>query len=103
MPIHGSILRLIGWRLTRGGSELLADPSERIAAMRQGRFDLVRATGEDFGFNLSAWRDHLLGNKELGYKHPYAFATVDRAVRNAMSDEEAARLATIASGEKKAG
>ena len=63
----------------------------------------MRATGKDFGFNLGAWRDHLIGNKELGYKHPYAFASVDRAVRSAMSDEEYARLATIAGGDKEAG
>jgi hypothetical protein len=103
LPIHGSILSLIGWRLTRGGSELLADPSERIAAMRRGRSDLVRATGKDFGFDLSAWRDYLLGNEELGYKHPYAFASVDRVVQSALSDPEYARLASVAGGGGKAG
>lgn len=103
MPIHGSVLRLIGWQLTRGGSQLLSDPSQRVATMRQGRLDLMRATGKDFGFDLSAWRDHLLGNEELGYKHPYAFASVDRAVQSALADPEYARLAAVAGGHGKAG
>ena len=47
MPIHGDVLPLIGWRLSRGGSELIEDESERLEEVRMGHAELVRATGED--------------------------------------------------------
>jgi hypothetical protein len=60
VPIHGQILALIGWRLSRGGAELVASGPERVEQMRTGRADLVRTTGQDFGYDLARWRDFLL-------------------------------------------
>ena len=97
VPIHGKILSLIGWRLSRGGSELIAPEPERIEQMRTGHADLVRTTGQDFGYDLAKWRRFLLAHdREFGYRHPYAFASVDRAVKAAIDDPEFARLSALA-------
>ena len=103
LPIHFSVLSLIGWRLSRGGSELLLDESERVTEMRRGRAALVEDTGKDFGFDLRAWQDYLLKNEDLGYTHPYSFSSVDRAVKNALSDPGYARLAKVAAADPKVG
>jgi len=97
LPIHFEILSLIGWRMSRGGSELIASEAERIEEMRTGHADLVRTTGQDFGYDLSKWRDFLIAHDEqFGYRHPYAFAAVDREVSAAIDDPEFARLAALA-------
>ena len=96
MPVHGEILSLIGWRLTRGESVLIEDQSERLSEMRYGREGLVQITGQDFKFDLAKWHKFLLDNDEYGYHHPYAFQGVDRAVRDAINDSEFTRCAKIA-------
>lgn len=97
VPVHGEVLSLIGWRLSRGGSELIASEPDRVEEMRTGHADLVRTTRQDFGYDLQKWRDFLLvHDKEFGYRHPYAFASVDRAVMAAIADPEFIRLAELA-------
>jgi hypothetical protein len=98
MPIHGSVLSLIGWHLSRRGAHLIAAECERIATMRGGHRDLKAETGQDFGFDLAAWRKYLLANSD-SYNHPYAFARVDQVVREAIADPEFARLAEAADSE----
>jgi hypothetical protein len=98
MPIHFEILGLIGWRLSPAGSELIASELERIEEMRKAHADLVRTTGQDFGYDLAKWRDFFLAyDEQFGYRHPYAFATVDRAVRSAIADPTFPRLGAFAS------
>jgi hypothetical protein len=36
MPVHGAILSLIGWKLSRGGSAIPESDEERVAEMRSG-------------------------------------------------------------------
>lgn len=60
VPVHGEILSLIGWRLSRGSTELVASEPQRIEQMRAGHANLVRTTGRDFGYDLAKWRDFLL-------------------------------------------
>ena len=97
MPIHGEILSLIGWRLSRGGSEVIASEPQRLEQMRTGHAQLVRTTRQDYGYDLAKWREFLLAHdEEFGYRHPYGFGSVDRAVRAAMADPEYARLAKLA-------
>jgi hypothetical protein len=102
MPVHGEILRLIGWDLSRGESELISDEAERVEMMRQGHAELVRKTGEDYGFDLVKWRTFLLQPPDrFGYRHPYAFATVDQEVRRAIDDPKFGRMAaTAATGDR---
>lgn len=95
MPIHGSVLQLIGWQLTRGGSRIINDERKRLTVMRIGLQELVAETGQDFGFDLAAWQEYLLSNSDA-YNHPYAFASVDQVVRDTITDPEYARLAEIA-------
>ena len=88
-------------RTRDGGSELIASEPERIEQMRTGHADLVRTTGHDFGYELTKWRDFLLAHaKEFGYRHPYAFARVDRAVKAAIDDPEFARLGKLAASRR---
>ena len=86
VPIHGAILNLIGWRLSRTGSHLIEDRADRLEKMRSGRVRLVEATGQDFGYDLGRWREYLLEHDEHGYRHPYAFSRVDEEVRSALGD-----------------
>jgi hypothetical protein len=97
MPVHGEVLRLIGWDLSRGSSELITDESERVEMMRQGHAELVRQTGVDYGFDLARWRTFLLQPPDrFGYRHPYAFAWVDHEVRRAVDDPKFRQIAAIA-------
>lgn len=86
---------MIGWHLSRGGAQLIADDSERIAKMRAGLRELTAETGQDFGYDLAAWREYLLANSD-SYNHPYAFARVDKVVNEAIVDPDFARLAEAA-------
>lgn len=96
MPIHGAILSLVGWRLTRGGCWIPTDDDERLAQMRAGHAELVRQTGVDFGFDLGQWLELLMSAEEFGYRHPYAFAKVDRTIKDAIADPEFARMRELA-------
>lgn len=76
---------------------MIASEPDRVEQMRTGHADLVRTTGQDFGYDLAKWREFLLKHdKEFGYRHPYAFASVDRAVKAATADPEFTRLAALA-------
>jgi hypothetical protein len=97
MPIHGEVLALIGWRISRGGSRLITSRAERLQEMRRGHANLVRNTGHDFGYDLAKWRAFLVAHdKEYGYRHPYAFASVERAVKAAIADPDFLQLAELA-------
>jgi len=99
-PIQGEMLRLIGYRLGRRQSLIEPTVEDRLAIMRLGRTHLRQLTGVDFGYNIEAWRDHLLAQPELGYTHPYAFEGVDHEVVQSVADEERCRLAHMLSEEE---
>jgi hypothetical protein len=92
VPIQCDVLRLIGYRLTRGHVGLDIPDEERLANMREGLAALHQKTGQDFGYDVAAWHKYLLSRSDLGYDHPYGFAGVRRAVREAARDPERARL-----------
>src|SRR5262249_34143233 len=72
------------------------EPDEdRLKAMRQGRENLCRLTGEAFGYDLARWPAHLLGNDEWGYQHPYAGRTVRPAIERALTDPDRLRLVKL--------
>ena len=65
--------------------------------MRRGHAALVGTTGQDFGYDLVKWREFLVDHdNEFGYRHRYAFSSVDQAVEQAIADPEFSRLASIA-------
>ncbi len=97
MPIHIDVLELIGWDVSMEETKLIKSEAKRIECMRTGHANLVRATRQDYGYDLVKWRDFLmLYDKEFGYCHPYAFDGVDEAVRAAIADPTFARLAALA-------
>ena len=42
-----------------------------VPSLKVRRAGLVTHTGEDFGFDLTAWQVYLVAHPELGYTHPY--------------------------------
>ncbi len=98
VPIHMHMLSLVGYECAEADMRPATTGNSRKNAMREGRHSLVRTTGIDFGYDVAAWRDFLKDRgKEFGYKHPYAFASVDRAVQCAMNDPSViAALAELA-------
>ena len=95
VPIQCDVLSLIGYRLTRGHVGLDIPAEERLANMREGRAALREQTGRDFGYDVAAWHKHLLSCPDLGYDHPYGFAGVQRAVREAARDPDRARFVAL--------
>jgi hypothetical protein len=88
MPIHIDLLQLAGYAPAWAERDIrpAATDEEYLRAMRAGRAALRRATSQDFGYDLAAWREFLSSapDDEFGYQHPYAFSGVDRAVRQAI-------------------
>jgi hypothetical protein len=88
VPIHIDMLQLSGY--TPAWRERDIRPSdtdeEFLRAMRAGRAALRRATGQDFGYDVAARREFLVSalDDEFGYRHPYAFSGIDRAVQRAI-------------------
>ena len=104
VPIHMDMLRLLGYVFANRNMTRATTDDGKIEAMRDGRQRLVHATGQDFGFDVSAWRDFLIERGEdFGYTHPYAYKTVDRAVRKWIADDATiALLESLAADESSA-
>ena len=68
-----------------------------LREMRAGRAALRQATGQDFWYDLAAWRDFLLSapDDEFGYRHPHAFSQVDQAVQRAIRYQRRRRLVAL--------
>ena len=61
----------------------------KTRAIKLGHQQLVEMTGRDFGYDVAKWREFMLQhNEEYGYKHPYAFKAVDRAIVDAIRDAD---------------
>lgn len=102
-PSQMSMLLLAGidYSISLVDMELLDE--EKMNMMTSGRKLLQKMTGEDFGFDLTNWRNFFINNDEndeYGYKHPYAFEDVDEAIRQAILDPH--RRQIIAKREKRA-
>ena len=97
-PVQIALLELAGYDLRRRGPTLVPDERGRITQMMNSRRELVRTTGQDFGYDLKAWREFLLaGGKEHGYTHPYAFRSVEKAVQKVLNDAGFRRWVELAS------
>jgi len=81
------MLALIGYDLLPRDATLDISPERRMDIMIEGRKALREQTGQDFGFDLSAWREFLIAHESYGYTHSYAFSGVDDAVHSAILDE----------------
>jgi hypothetical protein len=88
MPIHIFMLQLAGYVVDYRAKRIRAAASkkERRRTMREGLAELREWTGQDFGYDLAAWREYLMQDEESGYQHPYAFQTVDASILEAIDD-----------------
>lgn len=94
-PSQGFMLMLAGHVLRRHyvAPGTVEPEIERLESMKQGRLLLRSLTGQDFGYDLARWHELLAGNdEEWGYKHPYAWRAVKRAIEKAMDDPDRLRL-----------
>jgi hypothetical protein len=91
-PTQMYILWFIGYRLSMDEATLAIPDEERIKNIVLARKTLHSFTGVDFGYDLSAWHNFLIEQKDHGYTHPYAFRGVKQAVLEAKSDKVRAAL-----------
>lgn len=93
-PVQGNLLLLAGYRLTRSQkfNEAPIPDDEKVSLMRKGLQSLRSATGMDFGFDLSAWEQYLMSDRDSGYRHPYAFRETRRRIAAAIDDPQRMRL-----------
>ena len=97
-PSQGYILMLAGHVISGLQPEFGAvEPDERrLDAMRAGYAGLCRLTGRDHGYDLAKWHQALMaGNDEFGYRHPYAWRTVRKAIETDINDSDRMRLVRL--------
>jgi hypothetical protein len=102
-PIQMDMLELAGLNLDcrrygfdpfNPGAAAIPD-ADRIEIMKRGRASLVEHTGQDFGFDLTAWQGYLVAHPDLGYNHPYGSRVTKKYVRAAIADPERQRLVSL--------
>lgn len=100
-PAQGDMLMLAGFLLRRSAVETPETDEDRLAAMRLGREMLRRLMGQDHGYDLRKWHEALLADAEVarGYKHPYAWRVVRRAIESAFADPNRERLVGLLDSE----
>lgn len=91
-PVQMTMLEFIGYRITRDDVNLDIPDAERRQLMQAAYTELIRLTGQDFGYDLGAWHEFLSAHDDFGYTHRYAFDGVQAAVNQALSDPDRARL-----------
>jgi len=89
------MLGLVGYRVSRAEVTLQIPDDEWMTNIRNGRDTLRDLTGEDFGYDLSAWHNFLAANKKHGYTHPYARRKVDEAVLLGITAEKRNQLVAL--------
>ncbi len=76
--------------------DIVAPDTERLRSMTEGREDLRRMTGKDFGFDLASWHDYLIEDEgDWGYTHPYGWRQTRQAVEAAMHSPDRLRLVNL--------
>lgn len=91
VPIHIDMLQLVGYEWAERDMRPTTNLNARKRVMMAGLHDLKQATDVDFGYDASAWREFLIQwGDEFGYTHPYAYESVDAAVRRALLDQNVA-------------
>lgn len=92
-PSQLFMLELAGLTFTREGTfQPVKDQQRRKRTMRHGRRELREMAGQDFGYDLAAWHEYLLGRDE-GYAHPYARPGFEEFILEAIADPDRQRLA----------
>ena len=95
--VQMAILELAGYDLGEPEPTFIRHEQMRLAVMRESLRNLVEWTGQDYGFDLSLWREFLIAyGEEHGYTHPYAFGSVDEAILRAANDPDFGRWAKLA-------
>ena len=84
-PVQMDMLALVGYKFAQRDMKQATTRNARKRTMMLGLRALQRVTEEDFGYDAAMWREFLIESGEaLGYTHPYAFSSVDRAVLAAL-------------------
>jgi hypothetical protein len=90
LMLAGHVLRRF-----RPPTDAVEPDADRLAAMRAGREQLRRMTGQDFVYDLGRWHELLLANPDWGYEHPYAWRAVRPAIEAALNDPDRLRLVAV--------
>src|SRR5262245_4594452 len=96
-PLQADMLGLAGHVVT----DPAASEEQRRKAIARGRWELKKSTGQDFGFDLRAWHQHLIATQSEEYCHPYAWRTVSPAIERAIEDAERLQLVAALQHEPK--
>jgi hypothetical protein len=103
-PSQKYMVELTGTPLpSRYGYDRSAPPptdEQRVVAMRHGRAELRQMTGEDFGYDLAAWRTFLTGG-DFGFTHPYGAEAAEETIDEALVNPDRPRLVAMAEAEDK--
>lgn len=96
-PIQIDMLCLAGGVSQQRDITTSACDEDRIESMRIARSQLVRRTTFDFGYDLQEWHRFLVDdvNDAFGYRHPYAWSTVKKAIERFIEDADRVRLVDI--------
>lgn len=73
LPVQGYLLELTGYVLTRKEGPVIRLTGKKLdKAKEKARNDLVRLTGQDFGYDVDRWYEFLiLGG--FGLTHPFGY------------------------------
>jgi len=103
-PSQGAMLGLLGYRLSPTETLLNISGDESLQTIISARVRLRDLTGEDFGVDISAWRNFLLTHEAFLYTYPYAFSEVETVIqnvrRNGQKKKMRAKLLSRAAGTK---
>jgi hypothetical protein len=96
-PAQMYVLMLAGHVLHRRPVEpgKVESDEGRLRTMALGRARLRKWTGQDFGYDLRRWHEHLLADETTGYSHPHAWDTVRPAIERSLSDPDRERLVAL--------
>ena len=95
-PLQSDMLALGG--VLCGVPENQWSDEDRLQAMQHARESLRADTGEDFGYDISAWHQFLLQseNHKDEYMFHYAWRAVEPKVMELINDPDRQRLLAIA-------
>jgi len=105
VPVFGRVTPLQADMLGIGGvicgvPDDLVQEQDRIKTMKKSREMLRKETGEDFGFDISAWHEFLLNSDahREEYTFHYAWEAVCPKINELIDDQDRQRLVALAEG-----
>lgn len=98
-PVHFIMLNFACWACSPNDDQWARqfwpplDHAQKIKQIIQGRANLFYLTEQDFGVNLSDWRDFFVSRaaakeEDFGYGHAYAGHYVDRAIQDMIAQPD---------------